>query len=207
MPYKLFWNTRHLEGSLYDATLVPFDRWGELVSWLITDPREVPDTILFEADFTVTRQADYPSNDVNWPLMSRRMLDVICGVGEFSHRAVAVRLVDRTVPRSARYDDAHALRTDIVDDRFTAVQLLEHHDFVDWEQSRYRRSELNPAYVARFSKLVLKAPAAGFPPLFRLPSQASHLFASDEARAALEAAGVQGAEFWPLENLNSPPPR
>ena len=76
--YHLFWDVEHIKGTVYDATLVPFPRWE------------------------VTQHSDYPSNDVTWPLMSPRMLEVLCQVGDFPHRRIPVRLVNRRALGPAR---------------------------------------------------------------------------------------------------------
>jgi hypothetical protein len=195
IAYDLFWDTSHLGRSDDDAVLVPFPRSGYVTGWLGTKPHEVPNPVLFEANFKVTRHSDYPCNDANWPLMSPRMLEVLRQVGDFPHRLIPVRLVNRRARGPARYLPDGSLRPEVIDDRFAAVQLTEHIDIVDWERSTFRRSEVNPETVAFFHKLVLVEPPGGLPPLFRLPSDASLLLVSAEARRALEAAGIRGVEF------------
>jgi hypothetical protein len=196
--YRLFWDTSHLKGSVYDATLVPFPESGYAMGWVGTKPREVPHPVLFEANFKVTQHSDYPSNDVNWPLMSPRMLDVLRQVGDFPHRLIPVRLVNRRIRGPARHLPDGSLRPEVVDDRFAAVQLTEHIDVVDWERSVFEKTPIGPGTVYSFDKLVLVEPPGGLPPLFRVPSKVSLLLVSAEARRALEAAGIRGVEFDPL---------
>jgi hypothetical protein len=198
IAYRLFWDCSHLKGKVYDATLVPFPHSGYVVGWMGTEPHDVPNPVLFEANFKVTQHSDYPSNDVRWPLMSPRMLDVLRQVGDFPHRLIPVRLVNRRARGPARYLPDGSLRPEVIDDRFAAVQLTEHIDVVDWERSTFRRSGLNPENIALFYKLVLVEPPGGLPPLFRVPSDVSLLLVSAEARRALETAGIRGVEFDPL---------
>jgi hypothetical protein len=202
IAYDLFWDCSHLKGKVYDATLVPFPDSGYAMGWVGAKPREVPNPVLFEANFKVTQHSDYPCNDVGWPLMAPRMLDVLRRVGDFRHRIIPVRLVNRKVRGPARYLPDGSLRPEMVDDRFVAVQITEHIDVVDWERSTFRRSPLNPAKIAFFYKLVLVEPPGGLPPLFRVPSKVSLLLVSAEARRALEAAGIRGVEFDPLPGAN-----
>jgi hypothetical protein len=198
IAYDLFWDTSHLKGTVYDATLVPFPHSGYVVGWKGTKPIEIPSPVLFEANFKVTQQSDYPSNDVGWPLMSPRMLEVLRQVGDFPHRLIPVRLVNRRVRGPARYLPDGSLRPEVIDDRFAAVQLTEHIDVVDWERSVFEKTPIGPGTVYDFDRLVLMEPPGGLPPLFRLPSDASLLLVSAEARRALEAAGIRGVEFDPL---------
>ena len=197
MAYDLFWDTKHLGKMDEDATLVPFEGKEYICSWMGTKLHEVPEPVLFEAKFKVTRQSDYPCNDVNWPLMSPRMIEVLRAVGDFPHRLIPVRFIDQRARRNKRYLPDGSLRPEVIDDRFAAVQLTEHIDVVDWERSTFKPSRINPK-SGYFDKLTLVEPAGGLPPLFRVPSDTSMLFASAEARRALEAAGIVGIKFLPL---------
>lgn len=198
IAYRLFWNTDHLGHGADDAVLVPFPRWEYVMGWKGPEYLEVPNPVLFEANFKVTQHSDYLCNDVNWPLMSPRMLDVLRQVGDFPHRRIPVRLVNRKALGPARYLPDKSLRPEVVDDRFVAVQLTEHIDVVDWERSEFETSQLGPATLYDFDKLVLVEPPGGFPPLFRVPADVSLLLISAEARRALEAAGIRGVIFKSL---------
>ncbi len=199
LAYRLFWDMKHIKGTTYDASLVPFEGKEYVCGWIGTEPLHVPNPVLFEANFKVTRQSDYPCNDVNWPLMSPRMIEILRSVGDFPHRLVPVRLIDRKVRGPLRYLPDGGLRPEVIDDRFAAVQLTEHIDVVDWERSVFERDEIAPGVVFHsFDKLVLRAPSVGFPPLFRIPANNGLLFISAEGRRALENAGVRGVAFHEL---------
>jgi hypothetical protein len=197
LAYRLFWDTKHLNRTDDDATLVPFEGKEYVCGWKGIERHYVPEPVLFEVNFEVTRQSDYPCNDVNWPLMSPRMLDVLRGGGDFPHRLIPVRFVDQRARGNARYLPDGSLRPEVVDDRFAAVQLTEHIDVVDWARSTFRPSRINPK-SGFFGKLMLLEPPGGLPPLFRVPSSVSLLLVSAEARRALEAAGIVGVKFLAL---------
>ena len=198
IAYKLFWDTSHLRSERLDAELDRFKGWDHCVSWHSTGDAEIPSEIRFEADFSITRKSDYPSNDVVWPLMSPAMIAVLKSVGDFPHRTIPVRFLDRSVRKADRSLPDGTLRPEVVDDRFAAVQLLEHIDVVDWERSEFRRSRMDPETVSRFTRLELAEPPGGFPPLFRIPAKTSMLLVSVAAREALEAAGLRGMVFKEL---------
>lgn len=199
LAYHLLHDAAHLKGTDDDAILVPFEGQDQVCGWVGTRVCQVPNPVLFEANFRITRRCDYPCNDVNWPIMSRRMLETLRNVGEFPHRLVPVRLVDRSVQGPARYCADGTPRPELVDDRFAAVQLIEHIDVVDWERSVFDRYEIGPGIVFySFDKLVLRLPAGGLPPLFRISANEGMLLVSAEARGALESTGIVGVKFRPL---------
>jgi hypothetical protein len=139
---------------------------------------------------------DFPYNNVGWPIMSKRMLDALLEVREFPHRTWNVPFVgfpNRTNEEILRQGLAkNGIRHD---DEFVAVQLLEHLDIFDWENSVYRMHSIFPDEVDRIRKLVLKVPEKGLPPIFRLTILSGHLYISPEGRAALEAANIRGVRF------------
>lgn len=196
LAYRLMHDSKHLKANDGDAILAPFDGWEYVCGWVGTEHCEVPSPVLFEANFKVTRQSDYPCNDVNWPIMSPRMIEVLSDVGDLPHRFIPVRLVDRTTAGSRRYLPDGNLRPEVVDDRFAALQLTEHIDVVDWERSTFRPRRSNPNGVW-FSKLVVREPPGGLPPLFRLAAEPM-LLVSAAARRALEKAGIVGATFMSI---------
>lgn len=198
IAYEIDWDMTHLRSDVYDASLVRFEGWEYVVSWYTTRHVAVPEVIDFLADFSITQHSDFPCNDENWPLMSSRMIQIIRGVGDFPHRVIPVRLINRDVPRSKRHRRDGSLRPEVVDDRFAAVQLLQHIDVVDWQQSEFVRSQVNPEKVSHFDKLVLREPPGGLPPLFRVPANVGHLFASVATYEALQAAGTRGVELQPV---------
>lgn len=197
--YALWHDPTHLKGKGDDAILVPFEGKEYACAWMGTERVVVPEPVRFEANFKVTRQSDYPCNDVNWPIMSPRMIEVLRGVGDFPHRLIPVRLVDRAALGRARYLPDGSLRPEVVDDRFAAVQLTEHLDVVDWERSIFEQDQIAPTVTFySFDKLVLREPIGGFPPLFRVPEKKSLLLVSAQARRALEDAGIVGITFMSI---------
>jgi hypothetical protein len=199
LVYDLLHEASHIKGAVYDATLVPFEGDVYVCGWIGTEHLQVPEPILFEANFQVTRQSDFPCNDVHWPIMSPRMIEILRGVRDFPHRLVPVQFVDREVRGPARYLPDGSMRPELIDDRFAVVQLTEHIDCVDWERSVFERDEIDTGVIFySFDRLVLREPHGGFPPLFRIPARKSMLLVSAEARRALEKAGIVGVAFMSI---------
>jgi hypothetical protein len=138
---------------------------------------------------------DYPYNDVNWPIMSKRMLNTLLSVKEFPHQTWDVPFVgfpDNAPELMLREGLRGGVRHD---NEFVAVQLLAHEDIFDWENSTYKTYTAMPDRIMSIRKLVLKVPEEGLPPIFRLKVSPVQLYVSPEGRAALEAANIKGIRF------------
>src|SRR6266481_6222731 len=94
IAFELVWDPSHLGDDDFDATLVPFDGSDRIPGWITARPIAVPERIFFEANVETLKVVDFPINDQNWPIMSKRMLEVLEGVGDFSHRLIPVIMLD-----------------------------------------------------------------------------------------------------------------
>jgi hypothetical protein len=206
--YRLYHDDSHREG--YGETELP-----EYDAWLITDipgskdfnggfwrPQQLepPTRVEFESvgnflmihDLRRTRVTDYPYNREGWPIMSKRMLEALLSVRTFPHQVIPIVMLDAFTP--IEFEENHD---------YVAVQLLEHQDVFDWEQSVCERNLEVPNCI-KFGSLesaVFKEPPNGFPPLFRVATVplTNRLYVSSKGKAALEEAGIRGVSF--LESL------
>jgi hypothetical protein len=203
------------DGLTYDAWLVRFPGWENVnFAFLPTEDYDVyfpagdgsyntlPERIEFNAANEFLEFVDYPYvSPTSWPVMSRRMLDTLLSVGEFPHRAFPVVMLDA----KGVFDEILRKYVPIGTENhnFVIVQLLEHLDLFDWEQSIYQPHPRRQGAVKRGSvkKVALREPVGGFPPLFCLVGFETHLFLSVAGKAALEAAGIGGARFVPIEKV------
>lgn len=203
--YLLDWDLAVLGDEDYLAYLVEFPGSEDIVTLSSTSAYSLPSVIYFIGNVRKLETLDYPYTNVRWPLMSRQMISVLRSVGPFESREIAVTILDDTIPKarlfpkSGKINHKHALHG------FVGVQLLQHLDVFDWDRSEYERSENSPSRVRDISKLVLKVPPGGFPPLFRVSAARTLLFVSGAARQALEDAKVTGVRFadvddYPLAN-------
>jgi hypothetical protein len=184
----LFWDTSHLRSNTPDAELLEYPGWKEAVGLKDTTPDPMPPWVTFRANLDVVRTSDYPSNDSGWPVMSERMRSILHGFsGLPALREIPVRMV------------ARGGGSETIDGRFSAVQLLEYTDAVDFDRSEYETYPESPRHVRRFRKLVLRD--VPLPPLFRLASYPRKLLVRDDVRAAFEAASMRGIEYLGLERI------
>jgi hypothetical protein len=167
--------------------------------WFVTE-MHIPESAKYwwGVEF-ILQEIEYPCcKHGSWPIMSKRMLEVLLSVRDFPHQTIAIDIKDATqvadVERGIGLKDSG-----IHNHNFVIVQLLEQLDIFDWEQSVYEPSKISSYGVGKVKKMVLKEPETGFPPLFRVATKATRLYVSAAARTALEAAGIGGVEFNNLE--------
>jgi hypothetical protein len=205
--YRLTWEVDHKEFNdrEYDMEIWEFPGWEETSRLRKTTPYDLPNPVIFNADFAQLTRTDYPENDVDWPVMSRRMYYLLCSVGDFSHRVIQIAMLDdlaypyerercfvadgKPNPEVTNFDD------------FVAVQLLEYSNYFDFENSKYDPDEEYPEIPDYIYNYVLNEPEKGFPPLFRLAAQSTQLFISAEAREALKESGIRGTAYYPLDGF------
>jgi hypothetical protein len=204
--YRLSWEFDHME--LYDGEeeihlrAFPGSEW---IAGLIEQPPcDLPNPVMFEADFSALRDTDYPISDVNWPVMSRRMYYALLALGDFPHRVTPVAMIDDTsfvFESELRFLPNGQPKPEVTNfDDFVVIQLLEESDYFDFERSEYKPDPDFPEWVLSVNRYVLSEPPDGFPPLFRLAANSSPLFISAEAREALKEAGIRGTAYYALND-------
>lgn len=201
MIYHLFWDSSHSGDELYNARLVKFPDFESAVGLMSTRELKLPDTVYFEADFKVLQKTDFPTNDSNWPLMSSRMLKILTAHQSFKYRIIPVVMLNSTISPKERSDDLGQPKKEYADYDFSALYLLEHLDAFDWDKSEYIPHKRLPNKVSSISKLVLKTPEGGFPPIFRLSVKSSYLFVSREIKEELEKNDIKGVQFFELSQI------
>jgi hypothetical protein len=197
--YKLNYEPFHLEDTSrdYDAYIM---EWPEYRSYSLKF-KEVSDFdypahgVEFHGYESSLSDTDYPYENVGWPIMSKRMLNTLLSVKEFPHRTWEVPFVgfpDNAPEELLRKGLRDGVRHD---NEFVVVQLLEHLDIFDWENSVYEMDPMFSDEIDRIRKLVLRVPEEGLPPIFRLKVDPIVWYVSPEGRDALEAANIRGIRF------------
>lgn len=200
--YRLDWNIDHLidnadvDGWLRESAFP--NAPDNSTFWRIKEDLNLPSPVIFDVIGDVFEIIDYPYLDLRWPIMSKRMLDTLLSVGDFRYRTYPLLMVDC----EQIYNEELGRRTNsgIVYENFFAVQLLEDLDVLDLENSIYERGTRNPDAIMDVEKTFFREPSSGFPPLFRAVHLENYLYVSEEARIALEVAGIRGVDFIQVEN-------
>ena len=193
--YLLEWDYSEVEDDEFFVRLLEFPGHQDIVRLARTTYYELPERIFFAGNIQKLETLDFPYNNVSWPLMSSAMLGTLKSIKDFAHREIPVMILSEKFANLDSFPKDRELNSEFALERFAAIQLLDHIDSFDWENSVYVRSELVPNMVDYISKLVLKPVHTGLPPIFRLSAYPTLLFVSSEARVALEKAKIRGVLF------------
>ena len=201
--YRLDWDITHLGECDEDAWLSNYPNYSGVNNLALNYPSGLPHRFEFESIGSMLNLTDYPYTDVTWPIMSKRMLDVLLSVGSFPHEIYPVVMLDVELAYDKNLKKHIAPRTE--NHNYVAIHLTEYLDAFDFENSIYKRDADRPELILRTSIkwLALREPKAGFPPLFAVKPADTKLFVSAEARLALETANIQGIDFLYVEDGTS----
>jgi hypothetical protein len=203
--YELMHETETMNQDLGShAQLVPFEGY-EQVSIAMCETSETvdfPNPIQFHGLLSTVRQTDFPVVEEGWPLMSKRMVEVLESVGSFPHRVLPTRILEGSIGRSLaegdrRFDEQGNFKPEFYTDDYVLLQLTEHLDAMDLERSVYRRYDPEIKSVSGLRKPVFKDIGREYPPIFRSVHSPVGFFISDAAKQALEAAGIRG--YWLID--------
>jgi hypothetical protein len=203
--YRLTWDLDHLptwdvpqDEVVYDAWLIEFPGAPSSIRDFLppVDLGKLPERLEFKGVFEYIDRTDYPYTDVRWPIMSKRMLEVLCSVGSFLYKAYPIVIIN------AEYGEERAYGSERHD--YVVIQLLNALDVFDWENSIYPRDPKPTVLLGSdIEKIVLKKPEGDFPPLFTVARPLPRrLYLSAEAKQALDAAEIKGVRYRPSENLD-----
>jgi hypothetical protein len=151
-------------------------------------------------------RTDFLNNDLLWPIMSRRMLYVLESTGSFLHKVIPIRIFDYSLKNDLeQYIQNNEVSPELCNEDYVAVQLLEHINVIDFEHSILEDLDPDSIFTPRITRLVLREPDQGFPPIFRLNRVGEDVYSyvSPQAKQALEEANIRGLEFIPEDGIIS----
>lgn len=200
--YRIEWDyfSGHPDETV--CRIVEFPGWEDNGRLCHLQPLVQPsEPVHFDTHFELLEHdaPDYPNNTAGWPLMSRRMLDVLRSVGDFPHHVIPVTLVQDTIEVEVRYDERGRPKPEYSKTDYVAVHLTSYADVFDEERSSFEPHPMFPEFAFGVDKYVFRTPPEGLPPLFRIKKCFVPLFVSAKARAALEAAGIRGPIYKGLD--------
>jgi hypothetical protein len=203
--YRLMHDTETMNSDLGShAQVVPFEGY-EQISISMCEPSETiefPSPVQFHGLLSTVRQTDFPVVEEGWPLMSKRMVEVLESVGSFPHRVLPTRILEGSIGRSLaegdrRFDEQGNFKPEFYTDDYVLLQFTEHLDAMDLERSVYERHNPKTNNVLGVDKFVFKDLGREYPPIFRLSNCRVFLFITEAAKQALEDAGIRG--YWLID--------
>jgi hypothetical protein len=188
----------------YHAQVAPFEGYEE-VSISMNKPSEIvefPNPVEFQGLLSTVRQTDYPVIQEDWPVMSKRMVEVLESVGSFPHRVLPTRILDGDIGQSLaegnrRFDEQGNFKPEFYSDDYVLLQLTERLDAMDLERSVYDHYNHKVNIVTGVDKFVFKDIGRDYPPIFRPLHCPARLFISEAAKQAFEASGIRG--YWLID--------
>jgi hypothetical protein len=193
-------SSNHVNKDLgYDAEPIP-GQDAEQFSDANTNPVEVDiptQPILFQGLLSAVYQTDYPVTiGETFPLLSKRIVEILESVGSFPHQVIPIRIIDGAIGQRLSDKDSHCnedgnLKPEHYTDEYVLLHLTSHLDAMDLERSEYGRYNPKVNLVSLVDKFVFKDIGREFPPIFRLTNCPGRLFISEAAKEALEAAEMK----------------
>lgn len=186
----------------YDIAIVKFEKFEEfdLKRRLTRSERiDLPEKIKFLGNFNVVNSdSDFPVAG-GYLVMSEKMTKTLLSVKSFQYAEYPITIFDDTL-LGERYINKGELHPDLKTLlNFSIIQPLEVFKGLDYKNSEYMPMRANQIYPTVITKMVLKEPSSGFPPLFRIEEKKSLLFVSQEAKTALVNNNIKGCRFKPVQ--------
>jgi hypothetical protein len=179
--YKLNKNLDHIKNNYdFDVWQVIQDRQEKIkLHWKLEPISKFP-SLRFEGKIKQRLSwLDYPRVKSGYPIVSKKMLNVLTSVGQFKHQAIPIEIYD--------------WKSDQKTDDFVFLHLLECIDVLDQEKTDFYEEPLSDFKMV--TTAALKMPNEGYPPLFRVKDAGLTRFISKEAKEAIEAADLKGIHF------------
>ncbi len=191
----------------YDAYFIKFKDSGKLSYYLLNSEmyknQDLPDKVLFRANFNVLVENDYPLTNLNIPVMSENMFTCFKQTNTVEFKIIDLIMIDDTF-----LGDIYNSNDELTDDmpmmnNYVSFSILEKFkDYLNLEKSDYRPSRTDPKIPSKIRNYVLNEPETGFPSIFRLKYSPSSLFISEEAKETLESNNIKGCVFEEVETAS-----
>jgi hypothetical protein len=191
------WSDLWTDSSQYNPEIeAKNDGWG--LSDIIDKNGQMflPKHILFFGWFDLLDKTELPSNDLGWTIISKRFLEVVKQLGFIDYRLINLRVIDRAQfenvfdePNIRKYEDNNAMEgLRYNDDMFYGFQVLSRASLLTDDSDRTNRMGKKVSWREDITEL---------PFFFRENRFPGALLVNQEARDALEKAGIRGIQFTP----------
>lgn len=182
--YRLIYDYNRAQDSERDAYHIPFENSNKSSTMFLNKKHieRLPKQIYFESNLNTITKTDFPLNDLNIPIMSDRLIEVIKSIGDINLKEVPVVMLDRTFLEN-KFHSSGSLK-DVVKyfDNYKAIMLLDRIECFDYQNSIYEPGELNPNIPGYIKKIVLNISDINIPPIFRLKESPSKIFITEKTK-------------------------
>jgi hypothetical protein len=152
----------------------------------------LPNKVIMFGWFDLLQKTELPSNSLSWTIISKQFLEVVKQLGFTDYRLISIRVIDRTPfdnvysTEIRSYENNSVLQNlQYADDLFYGFQVLTRFKLLTDDSNFFEdkvtwRDDINPLELPYF---------------FREPKSPGELLVNQDARDALEAAGIRGIQF------------
>jgi hypothetical protein len=195
---ETLWNDLWSESTSFDAKIQAENDDYSLESLLsrTDEPKGIPAKLIFFGWFDLLDKTELPVNSFGWTIISKRFLEVVKELGFTDYRLIHLRVIERaqfdnifTEPNIRKYEDdatVQGLRYD--DELFYGFQVLPRVRLLTDDSDKTNRMG---------KKVIWRDDVAELPFFFRESRFLGSLLVNQEARDALEKAGIRGLRFTP----------
>lgn len=191
----------------FHAEVVPFEGMEQVCTSMSdpSEPIEFPNPVELVGLLSTLRLTDYPMIDQGWPLMSKRMVEVLKSVAPLPHYVLPTRIVEGRVGSTlteghSRFNEQGNLKPEFYTDDYVLLQITEFFDVLDLERSVYRRYNSDINTVSGLNDAFFKDIGQEYPPIFRIPHSPVDLYITEAAKQALEDACIKGCWIIPTND-------
>jgi hypothetical protein len=194
----------------WDVELIYFDGYRNIG---FSNPKmdftdKLPPVIEFLGNLDVLEWSDFPYLPQSYPLMSKKMLDVLLSVQSFKYRVYPTLIYSYEIEELVRYTfdgtrtDYHVENPSLFTDKFVIMQLAETTNALDLEKTIIEGKtvrESGELYLSEYEveHFEFTRNEKDLPPVFKVP-EALPYFYTEAAVRALEANNIRGVEFRPI---------
>jgi hypothetical protein len=202
--YLISWDLERFQNSQsdYDLEFLATKATGAINTKLARALEYLATPYLVFQDLNGAYQnTDFPYSATLLPIVSRKFTKVLEAFPNLKYKLHPALIVQKTNEEvNDDFYNADSQTIKVLSKDFFVLQLLEHTDVFDWQNSVYVQSDSLPERAEKITEYVLLNPET-LPPIFRLMADPMRLFVSDQFRMALKVAGVLGIEFQSLKRI------
>jgi hypothetical protein len=205
--FRLGWQYEHFaESELETETQLLVSENTNRHEYLLDVEITIPEPIPFLGTFELLDQNDFPTNDVYWPIFSKKAINVLRNNFRLEFSEMPLMILDDRfgffMEAQKNPSQFYQIVAEIEDTYkrfdFLALQIPQYKNILDIKSSIYESYERDVNIVTGVTKYVFRVPEGGLPPLFRLEEDPVNLFISLEARELLKKENIRGIRYISL---------
>lgn len=177
---------------------ISLEDYQDLSQVLASEKHSFSGNVVARANFLKLKKFDFITNDLNIPVLSRKMIDLtqIDKIEEIV--LIPLSLVDDTYLNPFSKEDVLDKKLQ-ANEEFYSLKFTKQLDCCNREFSNFRKLRSKPNELGILKKPVLNTTDLGFPDIFRIKESVSFLFVSERIKNIVELNDLKGCVFEEVE--------